>query len=112
MNLTSNRIEAIVRRYDDLASSIQNRWQDFIGFGCGYFKDFSLEGDYIRVNFTLRQNTGYDLIHKSFFIMPESEAKAAFKVATRESLDSFGHAWVPQKYTPKLYDISYYETND
>ncbi len=102
MNLTPNKIKTIVSRHEDLTSLISNRWSTLIGFGCGYLKDFTIEGDYIRINFTLRGNTGYDVIHQTFFLLPEDEAKKQFANAKKETLESFAHSWIPQRYTPNI----------
>jgi hypothetical protein len=100
MNITPKRIKAIYDRHQDLSWQIGQRWAKLIGFGCGHFSDFTIDGDYIRVNFSLRQNSGYDLIHNIYFVMPGDVAKKAFDKCKREKIDSFGSAWQTQKYLP------------
>jgi len=100
MNITPKRIKTITDRYDELSWQIRARWDELMGFGRGHFSKFTLDGDYVKVNFTLRGNSGYDLIHHIYFVMPHDEAKKAFEKTKREEVKTFGGAWVTQRYLP------------
>jgi len=60
---------------------VSERWQKLIGFGCGYFSDWSIKGDIIEVGYSHRGDHGVDKIPIEFFeITDADEAKEKYSV--------------------------------
>lgn len=51
-------IKEIVDQYEELSSEIAERWKDIIGFGCGYFNRFTIDGDNVLVYYEYPSRMG------------------------------------------------------
>ena len=49
-----------IEDYNDLSDRIEARWKDFIGWGCGYFDHFEINGNTMIVYYDRPRNGGMD----------------------------------------------------
>ena len=57
----------------DINHEVKERWEKLLGFGCGYFDDWSLHKDTVHVGYEHRGSHGTDEIPVRFFEMDDAD---------------------------------------
>lgn len=91
-SILNNNIIDIFKKYKDLSDKIEGRWKQLIGFGCGYFHNWKIQGDLIVVTYERpsRQGGGisderYRIPMKCFEVESIEESKKLFEEYINDS---------------------------
>jgi len=80
-------IREAYEKYDEASDQVRERWEKLIGFGCGWFGSYSVQGDHVIVDYEAPRNGGpeRDMIPIEFFKMEDEEkARGAWKEHRKE----------------------------
>jgi len=75
-----DEIGMLESKIDTINRVIEARWKSLIGFGCGYFDNWTLNDlDVVAVKYNSRSGEGTDYIPIRFFVGTLEDAKIAYK---------------------------------
>jgi len=97
------------QRISDIKQIVEDRWAKLLGYGRGYFLDFTYKNLYVYVKVASRYDDYYatDTIHNHYFAVSEKQAVADFEIANkfRTNLNYNSTVWTPSHYLQDIQKV-------